>query len=128
MLGPRQAGLRVAWVNRTGVRRPRRVPPPDIRVRSLSELMPSIVPDVPLVVIESPYRAFVAPMVAYLQSALSSEDGRVIVILPAFLAHRPWQKFLHNRDILRLRPHLKQLGVQVVDYKYDLEAAPVSAT
>jgi len=49
VLGPRQAGLRVAWVNRAGVRRPRRVPPPDIRVRSLSELMPSLVPDAPLV-------------------------------------------------------------------------------
>ncbi len=49
VLGPRQAGLRVAWVNRAGVRRPRRVPPPDIRVRSLSELMPSLVPAVPLV-------------------------------------------------------------------------------
>ena len=49
VLGPRQAGLRVAWVNRAGVRRPRRVPPPDIRVRSLSELVPSLVPDASLV-------------------------------------------------------------------------------
>jgi amino acid transporter len=81
-----------------------------------------IVPDIPLLVIESPYRSFVAPMVAYVQSALSNQEGRVIVILPAFLAHRPWQRFLHNRDVLRLRPHLTQLGVQVVDYKYDLEA------
>ena len=47
VLGPRQAGLRVAWVNRTGIRRPRRVPPPDIRVRNLSELVPALVPDVP---------------------------------------------------------------------------------
>jgi len=86
------------------------------------EAWKKVVPDVPLLVIESPYRSFVGPMVAYLQSVLSSEDGRVIVILPAFLAHRPWQRFLHNRDVLRLRPHLKQLGVQVVDYKYDLEA------
>ncbi len=38
VLGPRQAGLRVAWVNRAGLRRPRRVPPPDIRVRDLTEL------------------------------------------------------------------------------------------
>lgn len=39
ILGPRQAGLKVAWVNRAGIRRPRRVPPPDIRVKSLSELV-----------------------------------------------------------------------------------------
>jgi len=44
VLGPRQAGLKVAWVNRMGVRRPRRVPPPDIRVRNLTELLPLLVP------------------------------------------------------------------------------------
>lgn len=44
VLGPRQAGLKVAWVNRAGLRRPRRVPPPDIRVRSLTELLPYLVP------------------------------------------------------------------------------------
>jgi len=49
VLGPRQAGLRVAWVNRTGVRRPRRVPPPDIRVRDLTSLLPALAADVPLV-------------------------------------------------------------------------------
>ena len=40
VLGPRQAGLKVAWVNRVGSRRPRNVPPPDIRVRNLTELLP----------------------------------------------------------------------------------------
>jgi 2-haloalkanoic acid dehalogenase type II len=49
VLGPRQAGLRVAWVNRAGIRRPRRVPPPDIRVRDLASLLPAAVPDVPRV-------------------------------------------------------------------------------
>ena len=49
VLGPRQAGLRVAWVNRAGVRRPRRVPPPDIRVRDLTSLLPSLVPQASLV-------------------------------------------------------------------------------
>ena len=43
VLGGRQAGLRVAWVNRYGYRRPRTVPPPDIKVRSLSELVPLLV-------------------------------------------------------------------------------------
>ncbi len=43
VLGPRQAGMKVAWVNRLGYRRPRRVPPPDIRVRTLRELLPLLV-------------------------------------------------------------------------------------
>ena len=40
VLGGRQAGLRVAWVNRYGYRRPRSVPPPDVKVGSLRELAP----------------------------------------------------------------------------------------
>src|SRR3990172_1794224 len=49
MLAPPQAGLRGAWANRAGIPRPHRVPPPDIRVRDLTSLLPSLVPDVPLV-------------------------------------------------------------------------------
>lgn len=40
VLGPARVGMRSAWVNRNGLRRPRKVPPPDLRVRSLSELLP----------------------------------------------------------------------------------------
>lgn len=40
VLGARRAGLKVAWINRSGRRRPRRVPPPDLRLRSLRELLP----------------------------------------------------------------------------------------
>jgi len=39
VLGPVRAGMKCAWVNRSGARRPRKVPPPDIRVRSLTELL-----------------------------------------------------------------------------------------
>ncbi len=81
------------------------------------------VPDVPLMLIESPYRSFVAPMLAYVESLTSTRGKRVAVVLPAFLAHRPWQNLLHNRDVLRLRPYLKALGVRILDFKYDLEAA-----
>jgi 2-haloacid dehalogenase len=46
VLGPSRAGVRSAWVNRNGMRRPRRVPPPDIRVKSLTELAQKLVPAV----------------------------------------------------------------------------------
>lgn len=44
VLGAARAGMKSAWVNRLGIRRPRGVPRPDIRVRSLSELLPFLVP------------------------------------------------------------------------------------
>ena len=45
VLGPVRAGMVAAWVNRAGARRPRKVPAPHIRVRSLTELLPLLVPD-----------------------------------------------------------------------------------
>lgn len=44
VLGPVRAGMKAAWINRAGTRRPRRVPPPHFRVRTLSELLPHLLP------------------------------------------------------------------------------------
>lgn len=45
ILGPSRAGMKVAWVNRSGLRKPRNVPYPDVRVRSLAELVRILVAD-----------------------------------------------------------------------------------
>jgi amino acid transporter len=79
------------------------------------------VPDVPLLLIESPYRAFVAPMVAYLERLSEKETRQITVVLPTFVARHWWERVLHNRDVLRLRPHLKEReGIRVVDFPYGL--------
>jgi hypothetical protein len=82
------------------------------------------VPDVPLMMIESPYRAFVAPMMAYID-LLERTEGRtrrVTVVLPSFVARHWWERLLHNRDVLRLRPFLKdRAGVRVIEFPYSLE-------
>jgi 2-haloalkanoic acid dehalogenase type II len=46
VLGPSRAGMRSAWVNRFGHRKPRGVPHPDVRVQTLSELVAMLVPSV----------------------------------------------------------------------------------
>jgi len=79
------------------------------------------VPDVPLLLIESPYRAFVAPVLAYLERLDAMETRRITVILPTFVARHWWGRLLHNRDVLRLRPHLRnRAGIRVVDFPYRL--------
>lgn len=42
VLGARLSGLQVAWINRFSLRKPRRAPHPDIRLRSLSDLLPAL--------------------------------------------------------------------------------------
>jgi 2-haloalkanoic acid dehalogenase type II len=44
VLGPHRAGMMSAWVNRDGVRKPRNIPHPDVRVRSLTELVELLLP------------------------------------------------------------------------------------
>ena len=79
------------------------------------------VPDVPLLVVESPYRAFVAPMLAYLESLVRTEPRRITVILPSFVARHWWERLLHNRDVLRLKPFLRERpSIRVVEFPYRL--------
>ncbi|HEY8765904.1 MAG TPA: APC family permease [Dehalococcoidia bacterium] len=82
----------------------------------------SVLPDVPLLVIESPYRAFAAPMLAYIESLERTEaDRRITVILPGFKAHHWWESLLHNQAIRRLKPFLAQYpNIRVVDFMYDV--------
>jgi len=93
------------------------------RAEEFRERWNEAVPDVPLLLIESPYRAFVAPMIAFVESLERSEpDRRISVILPSFVARHWWERLLHNRDILRLRPHLrKRPRVRVIDFPYRLD-------
>jgi len=42
ILGAKRAGLRAVWLDRLGRRRPRRVPPPDLKIKSLRHLLPAL--------------------------------------------------------------------------------------
>ncbi len=82
-----------------------------------------LIPDVPLLIIESPYRAFVAPMLAYVGSLQWAEPGvNITVVLPGFVPRHWWERPLHNQDVMRLKPYLKKRpGVRVIDLPYRLE-------
>jgi amino acid transporter len=64
----------------------------------------SAVLDVPLVLIDSPYRSFVAPVQSYIDALDRTDPGQyVTVVLPEFRTAWPWQRFLHNQSARRLR-------------------------
>ena len=81
-----------------------------------------LMPDVPLLIIESPYRAFAGPMLAYIDSLERNEgDAPITVILPGFRAHHWWESLLHNQAIRRLRPFLDEHeNVRILDFDYDV--------
>lgn len=61
--------------------------------------------DIPLVVLESPYRSVVRPLLAYLEATdrREPERGPAVVILPEIVPARWWQNLLHNQTTLLLK-------------------------
>ncbi len=69
------------------------------------------VPDVPLVVVESPYRALIAPLVAYLDVLDRSwppdqEAPITFVLIPEYVARSWWERVLYNQAAKQLRATL----------------------
>jgi amino acid transporter len=70
-----------------------------------------MVPGVPLVVVESPYRALVGPLAAYLDvldAAWPADKPAPItfVIVPEYVARHWWERLLYNQSVKRLRSAL----------------------
>jgi amino acid transporter len=68
-------------------------------------------PGVPLVVVESPYRALVGPLGAYLDVLDAAwppdkEAPVTFVVLPEYVARRWWERILYNQSVKRLRSSL----------------------
>ncbi len=63
------------------------------------------VPDVPLVVLPSPYRSVVGPILLYLDQVQreAGPDTALTVVLPEFVPRRWWHHLLHNQTALMLK-------------------------
>ncbi len=62
-----------------------------------------------LVVVESPYRALIGPLLRYLDALQSQDPDRpVLVVLSEVVPRHWWENFLHNQTALRLKLRLFQ--------------------
>jgi lipopolysaccharide biosynthesis protein len=67
--------------------------------------------DIPLVFVESPYRALVGPLLAYLdvldQAWESDKEAPItFVVIPEYVARSWWERILYNQSARRLRTAL----------------------
>jgi amino acid transporter len=94
------------------------------------------VPDVPLVVVESPYRAVIAPLVAYLDILdrtwpSEHEEPVTFILIPEYVARNWWERLLYNqaakqmRSTLLGRPHTVVINVP---YRRDEARAAAAET
>ena len=68
-------------------------------------------PEVPLVIVESPYRALVAPLLSYLdvldRGWPADKDAPItFVVIPEYVARSWWERILYNQSAKRLRTAL----------------------
>jgi hypothetical protein len=62
--------------------------------------------DVPLILIRSPYRSFVEPVIAYLDSLEEFGTGYVTLVFSEYRSAWPWMRWLHNQSARHLREAL----------------------
>jgi amino acid transporter len=70
-----------------------------------------------LLVIESPYRSLLPPLLAYIDAVHERHPSDTVsVILPEFVVSHWWEHFLHNQTALRLKTALFfRSGIVVID-------------
>jgi amino acid transporter len=85
-------------------------------------------PDIPLVVVSSPYRSIIRPLLDFLdETDARHNDGQLAtVILPEFIPAKWWQSLLHNQTALLLKAAMlyrrRNRGFQnvIIDVPYHL--------
>ena len=67
------------------------------RAVALKERWNAVITDVPLVTIDSPYRTFLGPFLAYAERMAESSGRSVTIVVPEFRPDHWWENILHNR-------------------------------
>lgn len=85
--------------------------------------------DIPLVVLPSPYRSLIGPLVAYVRQALRERDNHIVtVVIPEFVPGRWWHGFLHNSNSFLVKYYLGRVpGVVLTNVRYFVPANPADA-
>jgi amino acid transporter len=82
------------------------------------------IPGIPFVIIESPYRQLVKPLVRYLDFVAGrAEEDIIVLLLPEYVPHHWWERYLYNENARRIRDGL--LGrnhILIADIPYRRDA------
>ena len=75
-------------------------------------------PEIPLVMLDSPYRSLIDPVLEFVQAFeaqhRTSRDRFCTVVLPVFVTRHRWENLLHNQSTIALRSALRAQGTRVV--------------
>lgn len=93
------------------------------RAEKVKQKMTTYAPDMKFIIVDSPYRSFIRPMLGYIDAVHNQRpDAFVTIVLPEFVTAHWWEGLLHNRTANRLRTVFeKHPNVAVVLVPYLLE-------
>ena len=82
---------------------------------------------VPLVIIDSPYRAYTSPVAGFIQKYREKHGSSVVTVyLPQYIVGHWWETFLHNRRARRLANQLMLLhGVSITLVPWLLDSSEI---
>ncbi len=71
--------------------------------------------DIPLIILDSPYRSIITPMSEFVANFEAQHPGRfTTVIIPVFVTRHWWEDFLHNQTALFIRVALRSKRSRVI--------------
>jgi len=84
---------------------------------------------IPLVIIESPYRSLVGPIVEYVKQVKADHPRHIVtVVVPEFVVTRWWQRILHANSAVLIKLFVANIpGVVVTNVRYYLKPPQASA-
>jgi hypothetical protein len=93
------------------------------RTRKLEEKWGKWGMGVPLIVLSSPYRSLLGPLLEYVETLQRlGPNHMVTLVLPEFLPARWWQQILHNQTALLIKgTFLFRKNVVITDVPHHLE-------
>ncbi|MGI8404954.1 MAG: APC family permease, partial [Thermomicrobiales bacterium] len=99
-------------------------------INQMRDKWTELVTDVPLIIIESPYRSLVGPLLNYLDELQKQAPNTTLtVVLPEYLPRHWWEQILHNQTALRIKAALLfRPGTVVTSVPYHLESDSPLAT
>ncbi|GAB3150175.1 APC family permease [Microbacterium neimengense] len=84
-------------------------------------------PPVPLVIVESPYRTYAQPVIAFIEKYREKHGSAVVTVyLPQYIVGHWWESFLHNRRARRIAQQLMLVhGVTITLVPWLLDSSEV---
>jgi amino acid transporter len=85
--------------------------------------------DVPLRILDSPFREITRPVLDHVRSRRRSSPRDVVtVVIPEYVVNHWWQHVLHNQSALRIKTRLLfQPGVVVISVPWQIDRPPADA-